>query len=65
MLFEGLIRHDVLYTLNCLQERWVGAILLQDFFGGSLSIYEGGGQDVVNLLDPVKFFASHISFVLF
>jgi hypothetical protein len=23
--FEGLIRHDVLYILNRLQERWVGA----------------------------------------
>jgi hypothetical protein len=32
---------------------------------GALGIYEGGGQEVLNLLDPVKFFASHISIVLF
>ena len=51
----------MLYILNCLQKRWVGAILLQDFFNGSPGIYEGGGQDVLNLLDPVKFFALHVS----
>jgi hypothetical protein len=27
--------------------------------------YEGGRQEVLNLLDPVKFFASYISLVLF
>jgi hypothetical protein len=44
----------VLNTLNCLQERWVGAVLLYDLFGGALGIYEGGGQVVIlNLLDPV------------
>jgi hypothetical protein len=43
----------VIYILNCLQERWVGAIFLQDFVGGSLGVYEGGGQEVLNLLDPV------------
>ena len=54
----------MLYTLNCLQERWVDAVLLYDLFGGALGIYEGGGQEVLGLLDPVKLFASHISFVL-
>jgi len=43
----------VLYTLNCLQERWVGTVLLQDFFSGALGIMRGGGQEVLNLLDPV------------
>jgi hypothetical protein len=53
LLVEGLIRHDVLYILNCLHERWVGTVLLQDFFGGALGIYVGGGQVVLDLLDPV------------